>query len=68
MDSTVNKGRFQGDEGGQARRASLGNVERSMSGRVAAKALQDDLHSLAITPSLAKPELGKAVRRRKTRS
>ena len=32
VDSTVNKGRFQGDEGEQARRASLGEVEGSMSG------------------------------------
>ena len=31
-DSTVNEGRFQGGQGGQARRASLGEVEGSMSG------------------------------------
>ena len=32
MDSTVKKGRFQGRKEGQARRASLGKVEGSMSG------------------------------------
>ena len=29
MDSTVNEGRFQGGQGGQARRASLREVEGS---------------------------------------
>ena len=32
MDSTVNEGRFQGGKGGQATRASLEQVEGSMSG------------------------------------
>ena len=32
VDSTVNEGRFQGGQGGQATRASLEQVERSMSG------------------------------------
>ena len=32
VDSTVNKGRFQGGQGGQARRALLEEVEGSMSG------------------------------------
>ena len=32
VDSTVNEGRLQGGEGGQARRASLEQVEGSMSG------------------------------------
>ena len=32
VDSTVKEGRFQGGEGGQARRASLKEVEGSMSG------------------------------------
>ena len=32
VDSTVNKGKFQGGKQGQARRASLEQVERSMSG------------------------------------
>ena len=32
MDSTVKEGKFQGGEGGQARRTSLGEVEGSMSG------------------------------------
>ena len=32
VDSTVNEGRFQGEQGGQATRASLEQVEGSMSG------------------------------------
>ena len=32
VDSTVNRSRFQGNEGGQARRASLEQVEGGMSG------------------------------------
>ena len=32
VDSTVNEGRFQGGKGGQATRASLEQVEGSMSG------------------------------------
>ena len=32
VDSTVNEGRFQGGKGGQARRASLEQIEGSMSG------------------------------------
>ena len=31
VDSTVKEGRFQGGEGGQARRASLGELEGGMS-------------------------------------
>ena len=68
VDSTVNEGRFQGGQGGQARGASLEEVERSMSGYVDARALQDDLQSLGFTPSLAKPEIGKEVGRRRARS
>ena len=68
VDSTVNEGRFQGGKGGQARRASLEQVEGSMSGWVDAEALQDDLQSLGFTPSLAKPEIGKEVGRRRARS
>ena len=60
--------RFQGGNGGQATRASLGDVEGSMSGRVDAKALQDDLQSLGFTPSLAKSEMGKEVGIRSARS
>ena len=48
-------------EGGQARRASLGDVDGSMSECVDAKALQDYLQSLGFTASLAKPEIGKEV-------
>ena len=55
VESTVKEGSFQGRKGRQARRASLEQVEGSMSGRVDAKALQDDLQSLGFTPSLAKP-------------
>ena len=65
MDSTVNQGRFQGGEGGQARRAFLEEVEGSMSGSVDAKALQDDLQSLGFTSCLAKPEMGNEVGRRR---
>ena len=68
MDSTVNEGRFQGRKGGQARRASHEEVEGSMSGRKDAKALQDDLQSLGFTSSLAKPEIGKKIGRRRARS
>ena len=32
VDSGMKEGRFQGRKGGQARRASLGEVEESMSG------------------------------------
>ena len=64
----MNEGRFQGEEGGQARRSSLEQVEGSMSGLVDAKALQDDLHSIGFTPSLVKPEIGKKVERRRFRS
>ena len=67
MDSTVNEGRFQGGKERQARRASLGEVEGSISGKVDAKALQDNLQSLGFTPSLAKPETGKEVGRRRAR-
>ena len=68
MNSTVNKGRFQRGKGGYARRASLGEVEESMSRWVDAKALQEDLQSLGFTPSLAKPEMGKEVGRQRARS
>ena len=68
VDSTVNEGRFQRGQGGKATRASLEQVEGSTSGRVDAKALQDDLQSLGFTPSLAKPEIGREVGRRRTRS
>ena len=57
----MKEGRFRGGEGRQGKRASLGEVKESMSGRVDAKALQDDLQSLGFTPSLAKPEMGKEV-------
>ena len=68
MDSIVKEGRFQGGQGGQARRASLKQVEGSMSGRVDARALQDNLQSLGFTPSLANSEIGKEVGRLRARS
>ena len=68
VDSTVKEGRFQGGQGGHARRASLEQVEGSMSGWVDAKDLQDDLQSIGFTPSLAKPEIGNEVGRRRARS
>ena len=61
MDSSVKEDRFQGGKRGQAVRASLGEVEGSISGCVQAKALQDDLQSLGFTPSLAKPEMRKRL-------
>ena len=61
----MKESRFQGNDGGQARRASLGEVEGSMSGKVDTKALQGDLQSLGFTPSLAKSEIGKEVGRRR---
>ena len=63
--STVKEGRFQRGKGRQARRASPGEVDGSMSASVDAKALQVDLQSLGFTPSLAKPEIGKEVGRRR---
>ena len=65
MVSTVKEGRFQGGEGGQARRASLGEAEENMSRQVDAKALQEDRQSFCFTPSLAKPEMVKEVGRQK---
>ena len=67
-DSTMKEGRFQGGEGGQARTASLGEVEGSMSGCIDAKALQEDMQSLGFTPCLTKPEIGNKVGRRRARS
>ena len=68
VESTLNEGRFQGGQGGQARRESLQKVEGSISGLVDAKALHDDLLSLGFTPSLAKPDIGKEVGRRRAQS
>ena len=67
-DSTVNEGRFQGGQGAQARRASLRRDRRRYERVSDAKALQDDLQSLGFTPSLAKPEIGNEVGRRRARS
>ena len=67
VDYTVKEGRFQGGDGWQARKATLGEVEGSMSGQVNAKALQDDLHSHGFTSSMAKPKMGKEVGRRRPR-
>ena len=70
VDSTVKEGRFQAEKGGQARRVSLESLleEGNMSGWVDAKALQKDLQSFGFTPSLAKPEIGKEVGRRRAHS
>ena len=68
MDSTVKKSSFQEGEGGQARRASQGEVGASMSGSLDAKAIQKDLQSIGFTPSLAKPAMGKEVERRRVSS
>ena len=66
MGSTMKKDGFQ-REGGQAE-TSFGEVEGSMSKRVNAKALQDDLQSFGFILSLAKPKMGKEVGRRRARS
>ena len=68
VDPTVKVGRFQTGKGGQARRASLGEVDTGISGCVDAQALQEDLKSLGFIPSLAKLEVGKEVGRRRARS
>ena len=68
VDFTVEEGRFQGGEGGQATRVSPGEVEGNMNEWVDAKPLQDDLQSLGFTPRLAKPKIGKEVERRRARS
>ena len=67
VDSKAMEGRFLGGEGEQAKRVSI-EVEGSMSGRVDAKACQEDLQSLGFTPSLAKPEMGKEFKRQRARS
>ena len=68
VDSIVKKGRFQRAEGGHAKRTSLEEVGKSMSGKVNAKALQKDRESLGFTPILAKSEMRKKVGRRRARS
>ena len=61
----MKEGRFQGGKGGQARRASLGRGRRKHERVSGPKALQDDLQSRGFTSSLAKPEIGKEVGRRR---
>ena len=68
VDFTKKKGKYQKRDGEQVKRTSLGEVGASMSGRVDAKVLQEDLKSLGFTSSLAKPEKGKEAGRRKARS
>ena len=68
VDSAVKEDGFQGGEVGQVKRASLGEVKASMSERVNAKALQNDLQSLGLTPNLDKPEMGKEFGRLGARS
>ena len=68
VSSTLIESGFQGEEGEQATRTSLGEVEESMSTLVDAKSNQDDLKSLGFTPSMAKPEIGKEVGRRRPHS
>ena len=59
--STVKEDGFQGGEGRQEKRSSLGEVGGSMSRLVDEKALQEDLESIGFAPSLAKPEMRKVV-------
>ena len=49
VSSTLKEGGFQVRGGGQAKRASLGEVGKSMSEGVDAKALQEDQESLGFT-------------------
>ena len=60
----MKEGRFQGGQGGQARRASPEEAEGTSSERVDAKAFQDDPQSPGPTPSPAKSEIGKEVGKR----
>ena len=54
---------------GRASKKSLPRTKRRKHERVRdAKALQDDLQSLGFTPSLANPEIGNEVGRRRARS
>ena len=57
--STVRKGRFQGEEGGHAKRTFLGEVGGSMSGRKSFPGISVE----SWFPSLAKPKMGKEVGR-----
>ena len=50
VDSTVKEDRFRGGEKGQPKRTSLVEVEGSISERVNAKAIQDNLQSAGFTP------------------
>ena len=51
-----------------SRKASREEKGESISGWVDAKALQEDQESLGFIPSLAKPEMGKEVGRRRASS
>ena len=54
---------------GRASKKSLPRTSRRKHERVSGrKALQDDLQSLGLTPSLAKPEMGKEVGRQRAGS
>ena len=53
---------------GRASKKSLTRTSRRKHTQVDAKPLQDDVQSLGFTPSLAKPETGKEVGRRRARS
>ena len=66
VDFTVQKGRFQGREEGHAKKTSLAVVENSISRRVVAKALQEDLERVDFTPSLPKPEIKKKLGEKKS--
>ena len=64
VDSTVNEGKFQGGKGEQARRGR--RKHERVSGRKSSP--ERSAQSLGFTPSLAKPEIGKEVGRRRARS
>ena len=65
----MKKGKFKEGDFGKARRASLGEVEGSMScvsGRKGSSERSAELNSF--TSSLSKPEMGKEVGRQRARS
>ena len=68
MDSTVKEGRFQ-EEPEKESKKNFPRRSRKKHKRVMdANALQENLHSLGFTPSLAKLEKGKKVEKQQARS
>ena len=68
MDSTVKEVKYQGEKGGQARRTSLGEVEESIVLVSERKSSPRGSAESWFHSSLARPEIGKQVGRRRVRS